>query len=131
MAGELTFLSSEDVLELHELTMARHGGLAGLRDPAQFEAALAMPMQQFAGKYLHVGIPAMAAAYLFHISQSHPFHDGNKRTAALAALAFLKVNGVTARLPAMELERLTLGVAAGAVSKDGLTAWLAAALRTG
>jgi prophage maintenance system killer protein len=28
----------------------------------------------------------MAAAYLFHSSQNHPFMDGNKRTGANAAI---------------------------------------------
>ena len=70
-----------------------------------------MPQQQFGGQYLHEGLAAMAAAYLFHIAQNHAFHDGNKRTAALAALVFLDVNGVEA-LPAPDaLEEMTMRVA--------------------
>jgi death-on-curing protein len=36
----------------------------------------------------------MAAAYAFHISQNHPFIDGNKRTALASALVFLELNGI-------------------------------------
>ena len=36
----------------------------------------------------------MAAGYLYHIVQNHPFLDGNKRTGAAAAIIFLDVNGV-------------------------------------
>jgi death-on-curing protein len=32
-----------------------------------------MPQSSFDGKYLHKTIPAMAAAYAFHIWQNHPF----------------------------------------------------------
>jgi death-on-curing protein len=34
----------------------------------------------------------MAAAYLFHLSQNHPFVDGNKRTALASCLVFLAFN---------------------------------------
>jgi len=36
----------------------------------------------------------IAAAYAFHIAESQAFIDGNKRTAAAAAAAFLTVNGL-------------------------------------
>ena len=39
------------------------------------------------GQYLHRDIFEMVAAYIFHISQNHPFIDGNKRTALAAGLA--------------------------------------------
>jgi death-on-curing protein len=35
----------------------------------------------------------MAAAYLFHLCQNHPFIDGNKRAGANAAITFLLLNG--------------------------------------
>ncbi len=54
----------------------------------------------------------MAAAYLFHIANNHAFHDGNKRTAALAALVFLEVNGAESLPAPEELEEITLRVAA-------------------
>ena len=34
----------------------------------------------------------MAAAYLFHLVQNHPFVDGNKRVGAVAAVVFLLTN---------------------------------------
>lgn len=36
----------------------------------------------------------MAAAYAFHIAESQPFVDGNKRTGLGAALVFLHLNGI-------------------------------------
>jgi death-on-curing protein len=49
-----------------------------MRDRSLLESAIGMPAQQFAGQYLHEDIPAMAAAYAFHICMNHPFIDGNK-----------------------------------------------------
>lgn len=63
----------------------------------------------------------MAAAYLFHICQNHPFVDGNKRTGANAAITFLLVNDWDLGLTEDELVDLVLAVASGAMSKPALT----------
>jgi death-on-curing protein len=83
-----------------------------------------MPRQQFGGGFLHKNSAAMAAAYLFHIAQNHPFVDGNKRAAVMSALAFLLANGVKFSLASQELEAMTLNVAAGELSKETLTKWM-------
>ena len=35
----------------------------------------------------------VAAAYAFHLAESQPFLDGNKRVGSASALAFLRLNG--------------------------------------
>jgi len=62
----------------------------------------------------------MAAAYLFHLCQNHPFIDGNKRAGANAAIAFLLLNGWEPRFEEEELVALVLSVASGAMSKPEL-----------
>jgi death-on-curing protein len=120
----ITFLNVDDVLLLHADTIDTDGGSHGVRDHGLLDAAVAMPRQQFSGQFLHEDLSAMAAAYLFHIAQNHPFVDGNKRAAVMSALAFLHVNNI-ATLPApQELEAVTLRVAAGEMRKDELTKWL-------
>lgn len=120
----ITFLNVDDVLLLHADTIDTDGGSHGVRDHGLLDAAVAMPRQQFSGQFLHEDLAAMAAAYLFHIAQNHPFVDGNKRAAVMSALAFLHVNNI-ATLPApQELEAVTLRVAAGEMRKDELTKWL-------
>ncbi len=109
---------------IHEDTILHEGGLAGVRDIDLLVSAVMMPQQQFGGAYLHGGLAAMAAAYLYHICQNHSFHDGNKRTAALSALLFLDANGVTSLPESDELERVTLSVAASETNKDQLTEWM-------
>lgn len=123
---EFIFLSVEDVLFLHADTIGIDGGSPGIRDYGLFDAAVAMPRQQFDGEYLHKDIAAMGAAYLFHIAQNHPFVDGNKRTAVLAALVFLHVNGIETLPAPQALEVVTRQVAAGKLSKDDLTQRLGA-----
>lgn len=81
---EPLFLTLDEASEIHAQQIELYGGSQGRRDPAALESAIATPMATFGGQFLHSTIPAMAAAYLFHICQNHPFVDGNKRTGANA-----------------------------------------------
>lgn len=86
------FLSLDEVPEMHHQQIDRYGGSPGIRDSGGLQSALATPQVTFGGEYLHPSIPAMAAAYLFHICQNHAFVDGNKRVGANAAITFLLLN---------------------------------------
>ncbi len=121
---EIIFLSVHDVITVHDDTIVHEGGMAGLRDRGLLESAVMMPQAAFGGQYLHDGIPAMAAAYLFHICQAHAFHDGNKRTSVVSAIAFLKANGHDLTASNAELTALGLGVASGMLNKSDGTAWM-------
>lgn len=117
---EPTFLALDEVLEIHQQQIEMYGGSQGLRDAGALESAIAMPMATFAGRYLHPTIPAMAAAYLFHITQNHPFLDGNKRAGANAAITFLRINDWEPTCSEEELVDVVLAVATGNVSKQEL-----------
>ena len=89
----VTFLSLAEVLEIHQDQIVRYGGEPGTRDLNLLKSALAMPAAMFGGSFLHTDIFEMAAAYLYHLVQNHPFIDGNKRVGAVAAIVFLTLNG--------------------------------------
>ncbi len=118
------FLSVEDVICIHTNTIECEGGLSGIRDYALLESAVLTPQQKFSGSYLHESIPAMAAAYLFHITQNHPFHDGNKRTGIMAAFVFIDINGFECLATEKQLEQVVLAVANGDMSKSDLIDWM-------
>ena len=118
---EPEFLSLDEVLEIHEQQIDRYGGTHGLRDAAGLESAVATPQATFGGEYLHASVPAIAAAYLFHISQNHPFLDGNKRAGANAAITFLLMNDWEPEFDEQELADLVLSVASGELAKPELT----------
>jgi death-on-curing protein len=120
------FLSIANVLAIHADTIAEEGGSAGVRDIGLLESAVAMPQATYEGAYLHPGVAAMAAAYLFHLCQNHAFLDGNKRTAAFSTVLFLALNGIPDDVlpPESELEHRTLAVARGDMSKTDITLWL-------
>ena len=55
----------------------------------------------------------MAAAYLFHIVQNHPFIDGNKWGGAAAAYVFLALNDMRLTADVDAYAELVLSVAHG------------------
>ncbi|MBI2842170.1 MAG: type II toxin-antitoxin system death-on-curing family toxin [Armatimonadetes bacterium] len=118
--GEIDFLGLDDVLEIHRDQIERYGGSAGIRDVDLLRSALAMPQATFDNCYLHEDIFAMAAAYLFHITQNHPFIDGNKRTGAVASIVFLALNDIELSAPEADLERLIWDVAEGKADKEAI-----------
>ncbi len=111
------FLSVEDVLILHADQVDLYGGDHGVRDLGLLESAVAQPQAAFGGQVLHEFPFEMAAAYLFHIVQNHPFLDGNKRTGAVAALVFLDLNGIEIDAPKGAVYDLTISVATGRAGK--------------
>lgn len=123
MTGRPAFLSVEHVLAIHKRVVEEFGGDPAVRDGGLLESAVMMPAAQYEGELLHPDLPAMAAAYLFHICRNHAFVDGNKRTGLAAAEVFLLLNGRRLDATNRELERLTLGIAAGSLSKDDATAF--------
>lgn len=66
----------------------------------------------------------MAAAYGFHLCANHAFLDVNKRIAATAMIAFLRLNGHAVRYDEVELVRTMLAVASGELNKAELADWL-------
>ena len=118
------FLTVDDVVELHAGQLARYGGAAGLRDDALLESAVAQPQASFGGAWLHPDLWMMAAAYLFHLVQNHPFVDANKRTGLLSALVFLALNGIVLDQATPALYDLTVAVADGRLDKPAITAAL-------
>ena len=85
------FLTVAEVHIFHDQSLAAFGGLNGVREPGLLESAVAQPQNDFA--YANADLHGIAAAYAYHIAQNQPFIDGNKRTAIISALAFLKLNG--------------------------------------
>ena len=116
----VTFLTLSEVLTILEDQIRNYGGIYGVRDIHLLSSAIYMPEAGFAGRYFHDTIPAMAAAYAFHICQNHPFTDGNKRVALASSLVFLDINGYDFACKDETIYNEIMGVAKGEVKKESL-----------
>jgi death on curing protein len=111
----------------HDAQLAEHGGASGIRDMGLLESALARPQNLHA--YGETDPCRLAAAYAFGIARNHPFVDGNKRTAFLAAYVFLRVNGLDLTADEVSVTVSMTTLAAGETTEPGFADWLRANTR--
>jgi len=111
------FLDLDSVMRLHRSLIEHYGGMDGIRDIGLLHSAISMPQAAYGGQYLHNDMFEMAAAYLYHVVQNHPFLDGNKRTGAAAAIVFLAMNDISIHNDQQGLVDVTLSVAIGQTGK--------------
>ena len=111
------WLTREAVDIFHAEQLAEHGGLAGLKDENALEAALARPINK--ALYENPDVYELAAANLFGIARNHPFSDGNKRTAFVAAYVFLRLQGYKVEATQGQIIAFVLAVAAGEIDETG------------
>lgn len=109
------------VLAIHDAQIAAHGGLAGVRDHGLLDSALARPRHRHA--YGDPDACELAAAYGHGIIANHPFADGNKRTAFVTSVTFLKLCGHGLTAPREERVAAFLAVAAGEATEEVLAEW--------
>jgi death-on-curing protein len=106
-------------------------GRQKVRDLVMLEAAEARPAASAFGQDAYPTLGEKAAALLHSIARNHPFTDGNKRTAAVAALMMLAVNGAEAAWDAAEALDMIVRVAENQVDVPALAAWLEAHITPG
>lgn len=92
------FLSSEQILVMHEVGLERWGGkTGGGHRGASYEGAEAVVYAVMNSYY--DTLEELAAAYAVYIVQGHVFMDGNKRAALYAMATFLRLNRVRKLFP--------------------------------
>jgi len=123
MNSEITWVLRDAVIAIHGRQIAEHGGSDAVRDQGLLLSALARPENLY-DQSDNRDLAALAAAYAFGIAKSHPFMDGNKRTALVVARTFLKING--ADMSASQDEKYTtfLKLAEGTLSEEELAEWI-------
>jgi death-on-curing family protein len=142
----MQYLDECDVLSIHQklsdLFAAENDPISpsGLRDANMLGSALSRPRTSLGGTEKYKSVDAKAAALLHSLVKNHPFRNGNKRTALVALLVFLRRND--RRLEASESEIFELliavasdqvGTGAGGNHDDAVEAirrWLSSHLST-
>jgi death-on-curing protein len=120
----MKLISLEQLLEIHALVIQETGGTSGLRDLGRLEAALATQTQNVFGEELYSSLVEKAAALTRSIVADHPFVDGNKRTAMLTGLTFLKLNSIIFSAPEGVIEEFAVKTAIDKLDVKEIASWL-------
>jgi death-on-curing protein len=103
LVEEPVYLILEDILGIYAAIIRGTAAQAAdhLRSRDALEGALARP--EHYAHYQHADLALQAAVLAHGIAETQPFIDGNKRTALVAMLTFLEINGCYVRATDREL----------------------------
>jgi death-on-curing protein len=104
-ADSVSFLTHDELLEIHARLIERFGGEAGIRDPGLLDSALFRPQTGY-----YEDLVEMSAALFESLIMNHPFVDGNKRVAFFATDVFLRLNGYKLVVAASEAHPFLIGL---------------------
>lgn len=106
-------MTAGDVMRVNELVGRRYPDhtAAGRASRQGVECIVDTAFGSLYGQPLHGTVYGQAAALMEGIIRTHPFRDGNKRTALLAACILLDANGRPVRIP-KDAVKFVVGVAA-------------------
>ena len=120
--SEPIWVPDRAVYIIHDRQIARHGGASGLRDEGLLQGALQRPINKW--QYENADTFGCAAAYAFGVAKAHAFVDGNKRTAFVTGVTFLRLNGWHFVTEPAEGVTFMEDLASGAVSEESFRNWL-------
>lgn len=120
--SEVIWVPTRAVYIIHDRQIARHGGASGLRDEGLLQGALQRPINKW--QYEGADTFGCAAAYASGIVKAHAFVDGNKRTAFVTSVTFLRLNGWHFVTEPAEGVAFMEDLASGAVSEEKCKTWL-------
>ena len=99
-------------------------GKRAVRDIGLLESAAARPMASAFGEDAYLTLGEKAAVLLHSVARNHAFADGNKRTATVAALFMLAVNGQQVTWDDNEALSWIIAIAEGKQTPEAFAAWL-------
>lgn len=113
-----------NVVELIIINEQLVGSRSRLRDVDLLEAAVQRPMSSAFGEDAYPTIIDKGAALFHSLVRNHAFVDGNKRTATIALVVFLRKNGVQVRWNPLRALDFILDAAQGKFDVAEIAAWL-------
>lgn len=124
MTGDWIRVEPAVVLATHDQQISEHGGQPGIRDLTLIESALARPRNRAAYSPSEVDLFDLAAEYGYGLARNHGFVDGNKRTAYVTTILFLRLNRRDLAAPAVERVLVFEKLGKGELSPGDFAAWL-------
>ncbi len=109
---------------MNQLLTGLSGSKHGMLNPGSLEHLFEQVQGFLFGQEQYPGIVNKAALIFHRIARAHIFIDGNKRTATMACLVFLNLNGLKIELNYDETLKLAVNTASGDVNQKKVQAWL-------
>jgi death-on-curing protein len=119
--SEPVWLTPEEIIDINEFVVGETNEPFFVRSQELLDSAVARPQNHHA--YGEGDVVTLAFVLLEGIAQNHPFEQGNKRTAFVAANVMLEQNGYVLDAPENETElgELVENLVAGHIALEDFT----------
>jgi len=126
----IRYLDYEILININREIISTYGLTHGILNEKALESIL--ETMKYKGSLLKSkkeNLAEKAAYLLYELIAQHPFVDGNKRTALIATITFLELNGYQLEFGEKEAEELTITIGSGKISHPEVRQWIINHLR--
>ena len=117
-------LSTQDVIDIHNVIIELTGGSNELRSYPLLESAVLSTYQTFDDADIYSSIEEKAAHLIYSIIKNHPFVDGNKRTGIQSGITLLLINDMCVNCSDSAIQNIAYSVASGNKDYDDVLEWI-------
>ncbi|MBU9788121.1 type II toxin-antitoxin system death-on-curing family toxin [Lentilactobacillus sp. IMAU92037] len=107
----MKLLSIDEIIAINVATTSQNGQKTFVRNPHGLESIVALPRQSAFGQQMYETLAEKIGITFIKIINLHPFEDGNKRTAVIAAEIISRRNHNELMMANDEIRDLALRVA--------------------
>lgn len=117
-------LSTQDVIDIHNVVIELTGGSNELRSYSLLESAVLSTYQTFDNTDIYSSIEEKASHLIYSIIKNHPFVDGNKRTGIQSGITLLIINNLYVNCSDSDIQNIAYSVASGDKDYDDILEWI-------
>ncbi|QLK85486.1 type II toxin-antitoxin system death-on-curing family toxin [Staphylococcus sp. 17KM0847] len=122
----MRYLKEKDIITLNVYVINKYSPneQIGVKEPIALNMLVNAPKQYVFGEELYPTIELKASNLFRNLIQQHVFYNGNKRTALMALVVFLKINGYQFRAGNEEAVDYIVKIATDDLQEADIEKWI-------
>lgn len=124
----MLYLTEKDIITLNIYVINKYSPKEqiGVKEPTALNMLVNAPKQYVFGQEQYPTIQLKAANLVRNLVKKHVFHNGNKRTAFMALIVFLELNGYKFVVSNKEAVNYMVKLATDDINEDEIALWISA-----
>lgn len=120
------YLTEKDIITLNIYVINKYSPKEqiGVKEPTALNMLANAPKQYVFGQEQYPTIELKGANLVRNIVKKHVFHNGNKRTAFMALIVFLELNGYKFMVSNKEAVNYMVKLATEDINEDEIAVWI-------
>lgn len=124
----MLYLTEKDIITLNIYVINKYSPKEqiGVKEPTALNMLVNAPKQHVFGQEQYPTIQLKAANLVRNLVKKHVFHNGNKRTAFMALIVFLELNGYKFVVSNKEAVNYMVKLATDDINEGEIALWISA-----